>query len=72
MGLHTEPIELGLSADGNMPAKKKERERRNRSRTVKSSARNRKKQKNIMEKNYKTEDTVIVVVSGVSSVENQS
>jgi len=31
-----------------------------------------KKQKNIMEKNYKTEDTVIVVVSGVSSVENQS
>jgi len=30
-----------------------------------------KKQKNIMEKNYKTEDTVIVVVSGVSSVENQ-
>jgi len=54
------------------PAKKKERERRNRSRTVKSSVRNQKKQKNIMEKNYKTEETVIVVVSGVSSVDGLS
>jgi len=73
VGLHTEPIQLGLSADGNITPQRRKKEKEEIAQEQLSLVHEtEKKQKNIMEKNYKTEDTVIVVVSGVSSVENQS